>query len=214
MADLLMDNEAPPNTPAAGQGVWFTDNVSKRASHKKDDGSVDTLADVRNFSTANQTGFAADTYLTGANIKMPRALPRAGLTYRVRFDMTKTAAGTAAPTVIVRYGTNGTIADAAVMTFTFAAGTAAADTGLFELLVHFRTVGSGTAAVLVGLTQCTHHLAATGLTSTGAAGVAIILVTSAGFDSTPLDSFLGVSFNGGASFSGTNTMVQAEVLGG
>jgi hypothetical protein len=108
-------------------------------------------------------------------------------------------------------GTLGTTADAAVLTLTFGAGTAAADTGLFDVLVTFRTVGSGTSAVVQGIARCTHHLAATGLVSTGASGTGIMLGTSAGFNSTT-QTIIGLSVNGGAAFSGTNTLVQAWVI--
>lgn len=165
-------------------------------------------------TTTVSAGYAADTYLAGSAITMPAGGPvSSGSTatvYKCKFDMAKTGAGTAAFTVNVRYGTAGTTADASVLSLAFAAGTAAADTGLFELLLHFRTVGSGTAAVIAALIDCSHHLAATGLVSTGAAGYGLVEGVSAGFDSTPAGSILGISVNGGASFSGTNTIAQAE----
>jgi len=162
-------------------------------------------------STANATGFASDTYLLGSSIAAPSNGFQIGTRYTCTFDMVKTAAGTATPTVILRIGTAGAMGDAAIATFTFAAGTAAVDTGTFVVTAHFRTVGSGTAAVLVGTCECRHALAATGLVSTGASGQGQILVTSSGFDSTPAGSFIGVSFNGGASFAGTNAVVQSEL---
>ena len=128
------------------------------------------------------------------------------------FDVVKTAAGTAAFTAIIRMGTLGTTGDAAILTLAFATGTAVADTGRFEVVATFRTVGTGTSAVVQGFIACDHHLAATGLTTTGAAGDALILGTSAGFDSTT-QTIIGISINGGTSFSGTNTQVQAELLG-
>lgn len=167
-------------------------------------------AGLSNASTASvSAGYASDTYLAGSAITIPVAGAwKAGTIYTLLFDMTKTAAGSAAFTVTVRMGTLGTVGDASVLTLAFGAGTAAADTGLFELLLSFRSVGSGTSAVLQGAIQCTHHLAATGLVSTGASGTGIILATSSGFASTT-QTILGVSVNGGASFSGTNTLVQA-----
>jgi hypothetical protein len=48
------------------------------------------------------------------------------------------------------------------------------------------------------------------MTTTGASGMAYLTVTSSGFDSTVAASSIGMSFNGGASFAGTNTLVQAE----
>lgn len=107
-------------------------------------------------------------------------------------------------------GTLGTTADAAILTLAFAAGTAAVDLGTFDVWVTFRTVGTGTAAVVAGVARCSHHLAATGLVSTGASGTGIVKGTSAGFDSST-QTILGLSVNGGASFSGTSTMVQARL---
>lgn len=167
---------------------------------------------LQNSSTSTvSAGYASDTYLAGSSITMPSNGPHVGTRYRLFFDMVKTAAGTATFIVNVRYGTAGSTADTARLTFTFAAGTAAADTGSFELNLHFRSVGSGTSAVIVGTIKCIHALAATGLTSTGAAGSAQFTTVSSGFDSTPAGSILGVSVNGGASFSGTNTLVEAQL---
>lgn len=210
MSDIILDNEATPATPGAGSSVIYVDSTSKRLSFRNDTGLIDTLDDVTNVSTANQTGFAADTYLAGSNILIPPGLVRIGTIYRLVFDMVKTAAGTAAATCIVRFGTLGTTGDAAILTFTWGAGTAAIDTGVFEILAHFRAVGAS--AVLVGIARCTHHLAATGLISTGASGTGILNVTSGAFNSAVANSIIGVSFNGGASFSGTNVLVQAEIL--
>ena len=161
-----------------------------------------------NASVANQTDFSADTYLVGSSIELGRPPTAGRATYRLTFDMTKTAAGTATPTIIVRFGTAGTVADTARLTFTFAAGTAAADTGIFEVCATIRTAGA--TATAAGWAKCTHHLAATGLVSTGASGSGIILATATSFDATVAGSIIGASFNGGASFAGTNTLVQAD----
>lgn len=213
MAELDLTNIAATSiaTPASGVTALYVDSLTKKVQSKNDAGTVDTLAGFLNFSTANQTGFAADTYLAGSNISIPTSLVRAGTIYRLKLDMTKTGAGTATPILVVRFGTAGTTSDAAILTFTFAAGTGVIDTGIIEVRAHFRTVGSGTSAVMVGECEIAHHLAATGLTSTGASGTGIILVTSSGFNSTVASSIIGASFNGGTSFSGTNTLVQAEL---
>jgi len=210
MAELLLDVQSPPATPSAGQSILYCDNIRKKWQSKDDAGVVETLGDFENFSTANQTGFATDTYLVGSSILIPQSLVRAGTIYRLRFDMVKTGAGTQTPILSVRFGTAGTTADTARLVFTFAAGTAAIDTGIFEVAVHFRTVGAS--AVAVGTANLNHHLAATGLTATGAAGTGIILVTSGAFDSTVAASIIGASFNGGTSFSGTNVHVQSQLM--
>lgn len=161
-----------------------------------------------NFSVGTVIGFAADTYLVGSAIAVPAGLVRAGTQYYCRFDMTKTGAGVATPIVNVRFGVGGSTADTARLTFTFAVGTAVVDTGIVEIWVHWRNIGA--VSVLVGVCRITHHLAATGLTTTGASGTAIITAVSGTFDSTVANSIIGVSFNGGAAFSGTNVLVQSE----
>jgi hypothetical protein len=210
MADIVLDVQSPSATPSAGQIVCYGDTLSKKLQTKDDAGVVDTLAGVRNTSTGDQTGFASDTYLVGSSIAIPSSLVRAKTIYRLTFDMVKTGAGTATFIAVVRFGTAGTVADAARLTFTFGAGTAAIDTGIFEIKAHFRNVGAS--AVLVGTCRCTHHLAATGLISTGASGTGVLLVTSGAFDSTVASSIIGVSLNGGASFAGTNVLVNAELV--
>ena len=209
MSDILVDVQSSPVTPAAGQAVLYADTRTKKYKSRDDAGVESTLGGLGGVSVANQTGFAADTYLTGSPIAIPTSLVRAGSVYRLVFDMVKTAAGTAAFQLNVRFGTNGTTADTARLVFNFGAGTAAIDTGIFELFCHFRTVGA--AGVLVGMCRCTHHLAATGPISTGASGTGIILVTSAGFDTTVANSIIGVSINGGAAFAGTNTVQEAQL---
>jgi hypothetical protein len=176
------------------------------------DGTIKTttILTTQNGSASTvSAGYAADTYLSGSAISMPSGGPIVNSRYRMIFDMVKTAAGTATAIVTVRFGTAGTTADAAILTFTFTAGTAAVDTGTFTLDLHFRTVGSGTAAVAVGSIKLNHHLAATGLSALGASGYGQITTVSSGFNSTPAGSILGVSFNGGTSFSGTNTLVES-----
>ena len=146
--------------------------------------------------------------MTGSNISVPSGCPDVGTTYRLIFDVVKTAAGTATPIINVRFGTNGTTADAAILTFTFGAGTAAADTGRFEVLALFRTVGSGTSAVLVGNATLVSNLTTTGLSN----AVKAKQVTSSGFDSTTSNAIIGASYNGGTSASHTVQLVRAELI--
>jgi hypothetical protein len=200
---------AATSVAAADQFALVQSGVSKSVTASVVRASA-VGAGLSNASVATvSAGYAADTYLAGSAITIPTAGGwQVGTIYACQFDMVKTNAGTATFALIVRMGTLGTTGDAAILTLTYAAGTAAVDTGLFELLVTFRTVGSGTSAVIQGALQCTHHLAATGLISTGASGTGIILGTSAGFNSTT-QTIIGISVNGGASFSGTKTLVQA-----
>lgn len=161
-----------------------------------------------NYSTSSvSSAYASDTYLAGSFITFPTGTPDVATLYRCKFDITKTAVGTATPIVTVRIGTAGSVADTARHTFTFSAGTAAAETGIFEVEVYFRTVGSGTSAVTTAEVRLNSN-PTTGLSSLihGLSGV------SSGFDSTVAGLGIGLSFNGGASFVGSNTFVKAELI--
>jgi len=85
-----------------------------------------------------------------------------------------------------------------------AAQTATANAGtIIELLVNFRAVGSGT----TGIIQAGVAFAGgAGFPTAGATG------TSAGFDTTPANSKIGVSVNTGTSAAWTFTIVQADLL--
>lgn len=161
-----------------------------------------------NSSTASQgAGFATDTYVTGSNILIPAQRPRIGTKFRCSFDVSKTAAGVATPIVQLRYGTNASTADTSLCSFTFSAGTAATDVASFEIYGVYRSVGSGTSAVVQG--RCTAiSQPTTGNTSL----IHAVQTTSAGHDSTTASTYLGVSFNGGTSYSGTIQLVEAELV--
>jgi hypothetical protein len=78
---------------------------------------------------------------------------------------------------------------------------------MFEVWVNFRAVGASATISSVG--RCVHNLAATGLTSTGASGSGTVSnSTSSTFNSTAMTK-IGCAFNGGASYVGTNNIVQA-----
>lgn len=153
-------------------------------------------------------GFAADAYLAGSAVAMPAAGLKAGSRYTLVFDVSKTAAGVAAPVMTLRFGVNGSLADPALGQLSFPVQTAVADDGRFGLDVTFRSVGGGTAAVVQAVGSLDHTLSVTGL-STGPGPVR--RVTSAGFDSTLAGAVMGVSVNGGASAAWTVSLVQASL---
>ena len=131
----------------------------------------------------------------------------AGGQYKCVFDMSKTA-GTGGIILNVHMGTLGTTSDAIVCSITLAAGTSVADTGVFNIYVTFKSVGSGTSAVVVEFYILDKLLTTTGLTNTTTVN-AMSVATSAGFNSTS-QTKISVGFNGGTAFSGTNTFCQAE----
>jgi len=163
-----------------------------------------------NASTASQgAGFATDTYLTGSSINIPSTGLQAKTMYRCTFHVTKTGAGTAAPVINIRYGTNGSTGDTSRGTLTFNAQSGVIDDCVFQVFATFRTVGSGTSAVLVSSGFLVNDLATTGFSTTGNGAAT---ATSGGFDSTVANSILGISVNGGTSAAWTVSLVQTELV--
>lgn len=215
MSRLRLNKIVTPATPAANKGELFYSSTLSPANPAFIDeaGIVNRLGGgyAAGATGAVGGGFAVDTYMTGTLINVGTVGSwKAGMVYVATFDMAKTGAGTATPIAIVRMGTLGTTSDAAILTFTHTAGTGVIDTGVFTITVEFRSVGSGTSAVIAGVCECKHNLASTGLTSGGTAGYEAKPVASSGFNSTT-SNIIGVSFNGGGSFVGTNVMSCAEL---
>lgn len=157
-------------------------------------------------NTADVVASAADTYLTGSAENITNRL-QAGCGFEYVFRVTKTAAGVATPTFIIRTGTTGTTADTARVTFTGAAQTAVVDTGWVNIEAHFRSVGAAT--VIDAYIRLDH-------TSADGAGLGTFRytqVTSASFDSTPLGTILGISCNPGASGVWTFQLVRHLAYG-
>jgi len=165
------------------------------------------LPTVSNYSSAAQgPAFAADTYIDGSRILLPQGAVRAGSVYHLIFDITKTAAGIATPILTVRFGTAGAVGDTARLTFTWTAGTAAADVGTFEVWVTFRAIGAS--GVMVGVAQIRHNLSVTGLVNLVSPTLAVV---SGAFDTGVAGSYIGASVNGGASAAWTIQRVSAEL---
>lgn len=203
MADILLDNQSTPATPAAGKSVIYVDSTTKKLA-QLDDGAVVRGLLSRNYSTASQgAGFSSDTYVTNSGILIPGCGMQAGQTYRWYISLSKTAAGTAAAVFTFRIGSAQTTSDTSRLALTAPlAQTAAASSGLLICSVHVRSVSaSGVIAGGVGVA------ASAGLGS-GADGA------SSTFDNTALaGQYLGLSINGGASAAWTITGVTAELIG-
>jgi hypothetical protein len=152
---------------------------------------------------------ASNAIVPGSTITIAAGAWKIGGSYRTTFDMTKTAAGVASIIINVHMGTLGTTGDAIVGTMTFVpAGTAAVDSGILDVNVTFKSVGSGTSAVIVMYVRLLKGGTSTGLVNSGTS-LYFTNGTSAGFNSTT-QTKLSIGFNGGASFSGTNTFAQSE----
>lgn len=211
MSDIVLDNQSPSATPAAGKTVIYTDSTNKILSFKNDAGYVNSLSgSISNFASASQTGFAADTYLAGSGLVIPAHRLQAGTTFRWIFDVTKTAAGVATPTVNIRVGTAGTVADTSRVLFTLPAQTAVIDTGLFIVTAVMRTIGAS--AVMAGVLNLTHNVPA-GITGLSTSISPNIVTVSSSFDSDTPGLIVGLSVNGGASAAWTVQMVDSTATG-
>lgn len=204
MSDILIDVQSVAGTPAAGQAVLAVNNTTKRLQVVDDAGFKRTLG-YKNFSTTSQVITTARTYVAGSNILIPSGALQVGTLFRWTFDVTKSAAGTAASTYDICFGTAGTTADTARVSFTKPAGTAVADVGrvTIEAVVRGPVGASG---VVAGHFTLTHNLDATGHATIGVVDVTTV---SSAFDiTTPTN--IGICLTGGASDSVTIELVITE----
>lgn len=207
MADIVLATESNPTTPSAGNANLFVDSTSKRLTLKDDAGF--NKGHIYNFSTAAQTPAASTrTYVTGSAIAIPTGKLQIGTLFRWKFNMTKTAAGTATSTFDVCVGTAGTTADTARVSFTKPAGTAAVDEGTVEIEVICRGP-LGASGIFVGEFTLLHN----GNTA-GHAQVPVVSLNtvSSGFDVTTAGLIVGVCITSGASDAITIQMVMAEAI--
>lgn len=178
--------------------MWF-DSSSKAFLQKNENGLVQ--GDSVRAAVAQQTGFAADTYLTNSGLLIPSSGMQAGMFWEWKIIATKTAAGTATPVFQVRIGTNQTTADTSRVSITTAAQTAAVDAALITIICTCRNVGAS--GILRGAVWIQHNLAATGFANTPA-GFNLVEASGAAYDnSAEGGKYIGLSINGGASAAWT-----------
>lgn len=200
MADILIDNQSAPSTPASGKSVLWLDSTTKKFVQTDDSGARHG-AISKAFSTAAQgAGFASDTYITNSGILIPSYGMEAGQLYRWWVSMEKTGAGTAAPILTIRLGSAQTTSDTARNTITGTAASATASGGHMIASCLVRTVSAS--GVLVGTLGFTNSLFGGGQQN-----------VSSTFDNTAVaGQFLGLSFNAGASASYTIQAVYSELV--
>lgn len=160
-----------------------------------------------NANLADQTANAADTYLAGSAFNVYQKI-RSGTSFRWWISATKTAAGIATPIWSVRFGTAGTTADTARLTFTGLAQTGVADTAMFVVVCNVRSHAAA------GVISGTYGVAAHRLAATGFINQAIdaAQATSAAFDTTVANSIIGLSVNPGAAGVWTIKEVTLDVV--
>jgi hypothetical protein len=171
-------------------------------------GNDTALSTVTVASTTSQAPAATvRTYIAGTALPVPKVKLQIGTRLRWKFSMTKTGAGSAASTIDVAVGTAGTTADAARLSFTKPAGTAAVDEGTVVIDVVIRSIGAS--GVAVGQMTVTHNLAATGHMVIPCADVNVV---SAGFDMTVADLIVGLCITTGASDAITIQLACGEIV--
>jgi hypothetical protein len=209
VADILLDNQSAPTTPAASKSVIWVDSTTKKQVQTDDSGAHwGTLS--RNSSTASQTLGVGDTYVTNSGLLIPSFGMKAGQLYRWWITLSKTAAGTAAAVVTVRIGAGQSTSDTARLTLTQAtAQTAQAVSAIMLVVCQVRNVSA--TGVLAGAFSFTQTYGSTA--GFFGFGFGIDAVASS-FDNTAVNGqYVGLSVNAGASSAWTTTVVHSELIG-
>jgi len=118
MADILIDTQAAPSTPAAGKAVIWVDGTTKKLVQTDDTGAHRGILS-HNYSTAAQGAIATtEVYLTGSGLLIPSFGLQVGMTAFWYISVVKTAAGVAAPVWTFRVGTAQTTGDTSRLALT------------------------------------------------------------------------------------------------
>jgi len=190
-----------------GESLTFTEGTGWFCNRA----GLSAPVDIANSSVAAQgPGFAANTYVIDSNMTgwVGRIKPTSWFFWEIQ--LSKTAAGVAAPVFTIVIGTAGTTADTARCTFTGPAQSAVADTATITIKGNFRAVGGGTSTILQGEFSLHHNLAVTGFATVNPAGLVLLSNTSGGFDGTVAGLIAGICMNGGTSAAWTVTQVVAR----
>jgi len=212
MADILLDEQSSPTTPASGKGAIFIDSTAAILV-LKDDAGRNNAVSKRTAIAAQGAGFASDTYITNSGLLIPSFGLQAQTNFLWKISASKTGAGTATPIYTIRIGANQSTADTSRLALTGPAQTAIADIGTLYIMVTVRSVGGS--GVLQGTAWWVHRGTAANTTTSGTGfandTTGHIEGTAAGFDNSALGgSYIGLSINGGTSASWTITQVIGE----
>lgn len=165
--------------------------------------------EVRNFSTVAQViATASRDFVDGSQLLVPPSGLQVGSKIKFVLDIVKTAAGTASAVFDISFGTAGTAADTARVSFTKIAGTAAIDTARVVIEAVVRSVSA--TGVVVGQFTLQHNLAVTGFATLNPITV---LTISAGFDNDGQELFIGLNITSGAADVWTVQKVEASLTG-
>ena len=212
MADILLDEQSSPTTPASGKGAIFIDSTASILVFKDDGGRNNAFS--FNAAIAAQTANAADTYLTNSDILIPSFGLQAKTSILIKMSASKTGAGTAQPIYNVRVGPNRTTGDTVRLSLTGPLQTAIADIGTLMVMLTVRSIGG--AGIIQGTAWWEHRGTAANTTTSGTGfandTTGHIEQSSAGIDMSAFaGQYIGLSVNPGASGVWTITQVITEV---
>lgn len=217
MADILLDEQSAPTTPASGKLIIWPDTTTSMPAATNDAGRHMLLGGgSMNASIANQTVNAADTYLTDSDLMIPNFGLQARTNFIWLISASKTGAGTAQPIYNIRIGSARSVAgDTARLVLTGPAQTAIADIGTLMIQATVRSIGA--AGVIQGTAFWSHRGTAANTTTSGTGfandSTGHIEGTSAGMDMTAYaGQYIGLSVNSGTSGVWTVTQVRAEAM--
>lgn len=170
--------------------------------------STDKANTVKNGAYTQLAPVAATrTYIPGSALAVPAgSVLKVGAKLRWTFNMAKTAAGVAASTFDICFGTTGTTTDVARVSFVKPAGTAAADEGRVVVEAIVRSVSA--TGVVIGEFTMVHNLAATGHAQIPAV---VVNTISAAFANNTQDIIAGLCITTGAADVITIEMVEATL---
>lgn len=149
---------------------------------------------------------ATRTYIPGSALPVPVGGLKVGAKLRWVLNMAKTAAGAAASTFDICFGTLGTVADTARVSFAKPAGTAAADEARVVIEAVVRSVSA--TGVVIGEFTMVHNLAATGHATIPAV---VVNTISAAFANNVADLIVGLCITTGAADVITVEYVEATL---
>lgn len=165
--------------------------------------------ELGNYSAVPQTPAATTrTYISGSTVTVPSYGLRLGGRILWKFNMTKTAAGTASSVIDICFGTSGTTADTARLSFTKPGGSAAVDEGfvIIEAVIEGSISATG---IVIGEFVMYHNLASTGHMTIP---VACVHVESSAFDLTTSGLLIGLCITTGASDAITINQVTTQAF--
>jgi predicted RecA/RadA family phage recombinase len=148
MSVLLNGESSPQVTSPTKAAIFASTDLPPLLKVRTQSGGESCLTDIVNSSLAAQSIAATTrTYIAGSALTLPATDLKTGAVLQWSFNLTKTAAGTATSTIDVAFGTTGTVADTARITFTKPAGTAVADEAKVDITVVIRLASAtGTAS--------------------------------------------------------------------